>query len=100
VIDASGTFTPLLSFHNIKSRCTSPDDDEGIDDKYPWQKDEEKMKIRKEKEANLAGLLAGEKITHEAYAEEMWKIKFEEKSQELKTKGEPAHKVHPYVITR
>ncbi|KAF9553624.1 hypothetical protein CPC08DRAFT_767400 [Agrocybe pediades] len=71
-INAYGTFVPLLTFNNIKPRCPFPGGEEGT---------------------------LGE-IDQDEYAKEMWKIVFAENRPYLSTQGKPAHRAHPYIITR
>ncbi|KAF9559384.1 hypothetical protein CPC08DRAFT_525862, partial [Agrocybe pediades] len=101
IIDAYGTFTPLLSFHNIKPRCTLP---EGVDNKYVDELHEKLAdtmeKKRKLKETQFSSLLASGKIDKEEYGEEMWKIKFAANNTDVTTLDRVAYKSHPYIITK
>ncbi|KAF9559370.1 hypothetical protein CPC08DRAFT_750969 [Agrocybe pediades] len=101
IVDAYGTFTPLLSFQNINPPCTLPT---GVDEKYidevqnQWKKSQEKK--RKEGKIMLASLLASGNITKWEYGEGMWKIRFAENSTDVITRGRVAYRSHPYIITK
>ncbi|KAF4622350.1 hypothetical protein D9613_009485 [Agrocybe pediades] len=101
IIDAYGTFTPLLSFHNIQPGCTLPD---GVDDKYVDELHERLAKLQEKKrklqETQFASLLASGKIDKVEYGEGMWKIKFAENNTDVTTLDRVAYRSHPYIITK
>ncbi|KAF4610821.1 hypothetical protein D9613_007277 [Agrocybe pediades] len=101
IIDAYGTFTPLLSFHNIKPPCTLPTgvDEKSIDEiQDQWKKTQQKQ--WKEREILLASLLASGTITKWEYGKAMWNIKFAENNTDVNTLGRFAYRSHPYIITK
>ncbi|KAF8900849.1 hypothetical protein CPB84DRAFT_1962248 [Gymnopilus junonius] len=80
IVDAYGTFTPLLSFHNIKSRCGSADDSavtEILDD----SEDDDSEEGSDDPLFDFSGFTGSTKGRYD-------------------TQGQPPLESHPYIITR
>jgi len=73
IVDAYGIFTPLLSFHEIKSRCQT----DGQIDMSPPNNKEEELDPASQKPVGAQG-----------------------KKLEITTEGKAVLKAHPYIITR